>query len=339
MPNNMFERITILGAGSWGMAVSQILNDNGASVTLWEYDRTIFERFSDERRQEDKLPGFKLPDKIAITNSLDQALENPSLIILAVPAQFLRGTLVKASEYISEGALIVNLAKGIENKTLKRMSEVVSDVLKEKKVTISTLSGPSHAEEVVRRMPTTVVIAGKNDRNIEQLQELFSNSYFRAYKTADIAGVELGGSLKNIIAIAAGIASGLGLGDNTLGALVTRGLAEITRLGIVLGAKSETFAGLSGVGDLITTCASKHSRNRHVGERIGQGEMLEEILESMTMIAEGVETTRAGYDLSRLHEVEMPITKEVYKVLFENKSPGEAVWELMGRELKPEVWR
>ncbi len=335
----MFERISILGAGSWGMAVSQILADNGANVTLWEFDIKTYENLVATRRQEDKLPGFKLPDNVGVTNSLDDALDNSSLIVLAVPAQFLRFALIKAADKFSENAVIVNLAKGIENKTLKRMSEVVSDVLGQKKAEIATMSGPSHAEEVVRRQPTTVVIAGKNDRINEQLQELFSNSYFRAYKTTDIIGVELGGSLKNIIAIAAGIASGLGLGDNTLGALVTRGLAEITRLGIVLGAKSETFAGLSGIGDLITTCCSKHSRNRYVGERIGQGEKLEDILSSMTMIAEGVETTRAGYDLSRLHEVEMPITKEVYKVLFENKPPGEAVWELMGRDLKPEVWR
>ena len=335
----MFERITILGAGSWGMAVSQILTDNGASVTLWEFDSKICKQLVEERKQEDKLPGFKLPEKVGVTNLIDEALENKSLIVLAVPAQYLRQSLLKAVDRIPENSIVVNLAKGIENKTLKRMSEVITDVLKDKNVTVSTLSGPSHAEEVVRRMPTTVVIAGKNERKNEQLQELFSNSYFRAYKSSDIIGVELGGSLKNIIAIAAGIASGLGLGDNTLGALVTRGLAEITRLGIVLGAKSETFAGLSGVGDLITTCASRHSRNRYVGERIGKGEKLDEILSTMTMIAEGVETTRAGFDLSRMHEVEMPITKEVYKVLFENKPPGEAVWELMGRELKSEVWR
>lgn len=335
----MFERISILGSGSWGMAVSQILVDNGANVILWEFDKKTYENLAETRRQEDKLPGFKLPDNVGVTNSLDDALDNSSLVVLAVPAQFLRSALTQAADKFSENAVIVNLAKGIENKTLKRMSEVITEILGQKKTEIATLSGPSHAEEVVRRQPTTVVIAGKNDRINEQLQELFSNSYFRAYKTTDIIGVELGGSLKNIIAIAAGIASGLGLGDNTLGALVTRGLAEITRLGIVLGAKSETFAGLSGVGDLITTCCSKHSRNRYVGERIGKGEKLEDILSSMTMIAEGVETTRAGYDLSKLHEVEMPITKEVYKVLFENKSPGEAVWELMGRDLKPEVWR
>jgi len=321
------------------MAMSQILSDNNCSVTLWEHDRKIYQRFAEDRRQDDKLPGFRLPDKVLISNSLEEALDSPALIVLAVPAQFLRGALVKAGDKIPDGSKLVNLAKGIEIKTLKRMSEVVNDVLGQKGISIATLSGPSHAEEVVRRMPTTVVIASNNNRFNEQLQELFSNSYFRAYQTTDIIGVELGGSLKNIIAIAAGIVSGLGLGDNTLGALVTRGLAEITRLGMVLGAKAETFAGLSGVGDLITTCVSKHSRNRYVGERIGQGETLDNILSGMTMIAEGVETTRAGYELSRLREVDMPITREVYNVLFENKSPGEAVWELMGRELKPEVWR
>ncbi|MGH8015561.1 MAG: NAD(P)H-dependent glycerol-3-phosphate dehydrogenase, partial [Candidatus Zixiibacteriota bacterium] len=229
----MFEKISILGAGSWGMAVSQILSDNGASVTLWEHDKKTFEQLVENRRQEDKLPGFRLPDRVGISNSLAEALAGAPLIVLAVPAQFQRGVLLKAAPLISENSIIVNLAKGIENKTLKRMSEIASEVLKEKVAVTYTLSGPSHAEEVVRRMPTTVVMAGTNDRQIEQLQDLFSNSYFRVYKSADLIGVELGGALKNIIAIAAGIAAGLGLGDNTLGALVTRGLAEITRLGVV----------------------------------------------------------------------------------------------------------
>jgi len=339
MNSSLFEKIAVLGAGSWGMAVSQILSDNGASVHLWEYDQKTYRKLIDDRRQDDKLPGFRIPDKIEITNLLSEAVAGASLIVLAVPAQFLQATLINAVESISEGAVVVNLAKGIENKTLKRMSEVINEVLAEKSISVFTLSGPSHAEEVVKRMPTAVVLAGNDSRRIEQLQELFSNSYFRVYKSSDLIGVELGGALKNVIAISAGISAGLGLGDNTLGALVTRGLAEITRLGTALGARSETFAGLSGVGDIVTTCASRHSRNRLVGERIGRGEKLDEILASMTMIAEGVETTRAGYDLARLHEVEMPITKEVYKVLFENKSPGEAVWELMGRELKAEIWR
>jgi glycerol-3-phosphate dehydrogenase (NAD(P)+) len=335
----MLDKAAILGAGSWGMGVSQILSDNGCSVDLWEFDHKVCRELAASRQQPDKLPGFRLPDNVDVTNSLADALESSTVIVLAVPAQFLRSALNSAVTNVQEKAKIVNLAKGIENKTLKTMSEVITDVLGDKNPSIATLSGPSHAEEVVRRMPTTVVIAGKDDRYNDRLQELFSNSYFRAYKTTDIMGVELGGSLKNIIAIAAGIVAGLGLGDNTLGALVTRGLAEISRLGMAMGAKSETFAGLSGVGDLVTTCASKHSRNRLVGERIGRGEKLDDILETMTMVAEGVETTRAAFELSKMREVEMPITKEVYKVLFENKGPGEAVWELMGRELKPEIWR
>lgn len=335
----MFEKTAILGAGSWGMGVSQILSDNGSAVTLWEFDPKVCKQLSEQRQQPDKLPGFKLPDKVEITNSIEDAIDSASLIVLAIPSQFLRPALAKVVDIIPDNTRIVNLAKGIENKTLKRMSEVVIDLIGDKNPSIATLSGPSHAEEVVRRMPTTVVVAGQNDRYNRQLQELFSNSYFRVYKTTDITGVELGGSLKNVIAIAAGIVGGLNLGDNTLGALMTRGLAEITRLGLVMGAKAETFAGLSGIGDLITTCASKHSRNRHVGQRIGSGEKLDDILKSMTMVAEGVETTRAAFELSKLREVEMPITKEIYRVLFENKAPGEAVWELMGRELKPEVWR
>ena len=334
----MQKRVTILGAGSWGMAVSQILSDNDCQATLWEYNPKEALKLESGRTREDKLLSFKLPESVTVTSSLEQALSNTGLVILAIPSQNLRVVLNQAHSYLGENPKLLNLAKGIENKTLKRMSEVVEDVLDDSKFSFATLSGPSHAEEVARRMPTTITVAGHNDRLNTNLQELFSNSYFRVYKSSDLVGVEMGGALKNIIAIAAGIIFGLGMGDNTTGALVTRGLAEISRLGISMGASAETFAGLSGVGDLITTCASKHSRNRYVGVEIGKGRNLADILEGMTMVAEGVETTRAGYELSRLKSVEMPITKEVYKVLFENKPPGEAIWELMGRELKSEIW-
>ena len=333
----MQKSVTILGAGSWGMAVSQILSDNDCQATLWEYNTKEARRLESERTREEKLVSFKLSDSVTVTSSLKEALNNTSLVILAVPSQNLRMVLNQAQDYLGEKPKFLNLAKGIENKTLKRMSEVVEDVLGDSKYSFATLSGPSHAEEVARRMPTTITVAGHDDRLNRNLQELFSNSYFRVYKSSDLVGVEMGGALKNIIAIAAGIIFGLGMGDNTTGALVTRGLAEISRLGISMGASAETFAGLSGVGDLITTCVSKHSRNRYVGVEIGKGRNLEDILEGMTMVAEGVETTRAGYELSRLKSVEMPITKEVYKVLFENKTPGEAIWELMGRELKSEI--
>ncbi len=334
----MQKSVTILGAGSWGMAVSQILSDNDCQATLWEYNTKEARRLESERTREEKLVSFKLSDSVTVTSSLKEALNNTSLVILAVPSQNLRMVLNQAQDYLGEKPKFLNLAKGIENKTLKRMSEVVEDVLGDSKYSFATLSGPSHAEEVAKRMPTTITVAGHDERLNKNLQELFSNSYFRVYKSSDLVGVEMGGALKNIIAIAAGIIFGLGMGDNTTGALVTRGLAEISRLGISMGASAETFAGLSGVGDLITTCVSKHSRNRYVGVEIGKGRNLEDILEGMTMVAEGVETTRAGYELSRLKSVEMPITKEVYKVLFENKPPGEAIWELMGRELKSEIW-
>jgi len=233
---------------------------------------------------------------------------------------------------------IINLAKGIETGTLQRMSQVVRETLDIPEQKIMTLSGPSHAEEVALDMPTTVVAAGSDHALVEEMQRIFSNSTFRVYCSNDLIGVELGGALKNIIAIAVGIAAGLNTGDNTLGALITRGLAEISRLGIAMGADPMTFAGLSGVGDLVTTCVSRHSRNRYVGECIGKGETLDEVLERMTMVAEGVQTTRSGKELAKIHQVEMPLTEAVYKVLFENKPPPEAVQELMGRELKPEIW-
>lgn len=334
----MKESVTILGAGSWGMSVSQILSDNDCQVILWEHDPKEARRLKSERTRENKLALFKLSESVTVSSSLEQALSDADLVVLAIPSQNLRAVLNEACSYLREKPRILNLAKGIENKTLKRISEIVDDVLGDSKFSFATLSGPSHAEEVAKRMPTTITVAGHDNRFNTHLQELFSNSYFRVYNSSDLVGVEMGGALKNIIAIAAGIISGLGMGDNTTGALVTRGLAEISRLGITMGARAETFAGLSGVGDLITTCSSEHSRNRYVGVEIGKGRNLNDIIDGMTMVAEGVETTRACYELSRLKSVEMPITKEVYKVLFENKPPGEAIWELMGRELKSEIW-
>lgn len=235
--------------------------------------------------------------------------------------------------------VIVNLAKGIEAGSLRRMSEVIGEAAGVEPGRVATLSGPSHAEEVARDMPTTVVVASVSTDLALQVQGLFAGEFFRVYQSDDLIGVELGGSLKNIIAIAAGIVDGLALGDNTKGALITRGLAEITRLGVAMGARAETFAGLSGLGDLVTTCYSAHSRNRHVGEKLGTGRKLDEVLADMTMIAEGVETTRSGYDLARRHSVEMPITEEVYHVLFEDKDAREALGNLMERRLRAEIWQ
>lgn len=334
----MSDSVAILGAGSWGMAVSYLLTNNGMSVTMWEFDRAEFEKLSKDRGLESKLPGFRLPESVKVTHSLTEALAGCDLVVLAVPAQSLRSVLNRIDS-LPAGVGIVNLAKGLETGTLMRISEIIEDALVSAPAKVVTLSGPSHAEEVIADMPTTVVVGGSSGDFVEQVQRTFSSQSFRVYKCDDLAGVELGGSLKNIIAIAAGILSGLDLGDNSLGALITRGLAEITRLGVTMGARQETFSGLSGIGDLITTCASRHSRNRQVGERLGRGETLKEILSSMTMVAEGVDTTRSGHELASRYNVEMPITAQVYQVLFEGKGPAAAVEELMGRTLKSEVWQ
>ncbi|MCK4302523.1 MAG: NAD(P)-dependent glycerol-3-phosphate dehydrogenase [candidate division Zixibacteria bacterium] len=335
----MFSRVAVLGAGSWGMATAGLLSNNGATVTLWEFDRAEYEKLTRLRAIPEKLQKFRLPEPVAITNSLDEALSDTELVVLVVPSQCLRSVLQQAKGKLGSAVGLVNLAKGIETTSLRCMSEVIADELGTSATQVATLSGPSHAEEVVQDMPTTVVVAGTDEGFVTRLQKTFSGSSFRVYSSHDLVGVELGGSLKNIIAIAVGIVDGLGLGDNTRGALITRGLAEMVRLGVALGAKAETFAGLSGIGDLVTTCTSQHSRNRHVGEMIGRGQQLEEILRAMAMVAEGVETTRSGYRLAELHRVEMPITTQIYQVLFENKSPSVALEELMGRELKAEIWR
>jgi glycerol-3-phosphate dehydrogenase (NAD(P)+) len=334
----MAEKISVLGAGSWGMAVTQLLAGNGHKVTLWEFDPGEFDKLNRFRTISSKLKDFRLPDSVGITNDLKAAVADAGLIVLAVPAQSLRSVLKTLGRFPT-GVGVVNLAKGVETGTLKRMSEVIESELKLPPDKIATLSGPSHAEEVIRDLPTTVVVAGRPEAFVVSLQEIFSGQFFRVYFCGDLIGVELGGALKNIIAIASGIADGLGMGDNTRGALITRGLAEITRLGLAMGAQSQTFAGLSGIGDLVTTCSSRHSRNRYVGERLGLGEKLADILGSMSMVAEGVETTKSGYELARNFGVEMPITTEVYRVLFEDKPARQAVEELMGRELKAEVWR
>ncbi len=335
----MAERVTILGAGSWGMAIAHLLDRNGLAVRIWEFDPEAYHQLKSDRAQPNKLRNFRLSKTIELTDDLNEAVSDSRLIVLATPAQFLRSVLtkIKATDFSDVG--FVNLAKGIETTTLMRMSDVIVEELDVSLNQVATLSGPSHAEEVVADLPTAVVAAGHSDALTTRLQHLFSRESFRVYKSDDLIGVELGGSLKNIIAIAAGIVSGLGMGDNTLGALITRGLAETTRLGEAMGARANTFAGLSGIGDLITTCVSRHSRNRYVGEKIGQGEKLADVLAGMSMVAEGVQTARSGYALAAKHNVETPITSEVYEVLFNDKSPREAVTNLMVRELKSEIWQ
>ncbi len=336
----MSEKIAVLGAGSWGIAAANLLCSNGHRVALWEYNRDDCIRLRENRTHKDKLPGIFLSDKINITNSLEEAVKDAPIVILVVPAQKVREVTIALAGLIDGPIKYVNLAKGVEMGTLMRTSEIIKATISgANDECIATLSGPSHAEEVALNLPTSVVAASKNPEFAGEIQNIFSNRTFRVYRSQDIIGVELGGSLKNVIAIASGITQGLGFGDNTTGALITRGLAEITRMGVKLGAEPLTFAGLSGIGDLVTTCISRHSRNRYVGEKIGRGEKLKDILAGMVMVAEGVDTCRAAKAMSDKHGVEMPITAEVYKVLFENKPASEAVADLMGRKLREEIWK
>lgn len=336
----MHERITVLGAGSWGIATGNLLHSNGHEITLWEFNKTDFDSLIAMRAHEEKLPGIRIPPEIKITNSIEEAVSDADYIVFAVPAQKVRQVCEFLNDILKSQMPFINLAKGVETETLLRMSEIINATMSaSREESIATLSGPSHAEEVSRNIPTSVVAASKSEEFANKVQSLFNSKYFRVYSSTDLVGVELGGSLKNVIAIASGITQGLGFGDNTTGALLTRGLAEIARMGTKLGADPLTFAGLSGIGDLITTCISRHSRNRHVGERIGRGEKLSDILNSMVMVAEGVDTCRSAYAMAQKYDVEMPITIEVHKVLFEDKPPADALADLMGRSLKKEIWR
>ena len=332
-------RISILGTGAWGIALSSLLADNGHQITLWEPDFQRAGRLHTDREDLTRLPNVVIPYETQIVSRLEKALISTEIVALALPSHSVRSVAKEMAELGVKSDVFLNLAKGIENETLCRMSEVLQQelplVLRDR---ICTLSGPSFAVEVAHKLSTTVVVAGFKEQITKAVQTVFSNQYFRVYTSLDIIGVELGGSLKNVIAIGSGICDGLGMGDNTRGALITRGLAEMTRLGEKLGASPRTLAGLSGMGDLIATCTSKHSRNRYVGEEIAKGRKLNEILQSMAMVAEGVKTTKSAYQLSRKYNVEMPITEQVYQILFEEKDPRQAVKDLMTREPKPEVW-
>lgn len=331
-------KVAVLGAGGWGIASSNLLSQNGHEVRLWEFDPTVCKKLRTTRKLPSKLPGIIIDEKILITANMAESIENADFICCVVPSQFMRSSIRKIAQLgMDKPAIFVNQAKGIEVGSLRRMSEILAEELPEKyRAGICTLSGPSHAEEVARDMPTAITAASEDQAVAEAVQKLFTRPTFRVYTTNDIIGVELAGSLKNIIALAAGMLDGLGLGDNTRGALLTRGLVEIARMGVKFGADPMTFSGLSGVGDLVTTCLSRHSRNRFVGEQVGRGRKLKDVLAKMPMVAEGVETTRSGYALARKLNVEMPITVEVYRVLFEEKPPREAINDLMTRGLKSE---
>jgi glycerol-3-phosphate dehydrogenase (NAD(P)+) len=332
-------KISVLGAGGWGTTLSVLLHYNGHDVTLWEFDPVYTETLRKTRLNELYLPGLKIPDEIEITHEINDAAHKKNMLILAVPSQFLRDTVKKINPSELKDTILVSVAKGIEKNNLLTMSQMLKDVfpsLNESQV--SALSGPSHAEEVSKRIPTAVVAASSDVETSKSVQSAFMNSYFRVYSSDDIIGVELGGALKNVIAIGAGIIDGAKFGDNTKAAIMTRGIAEISRLGVAMGSKPETFAGLSGMGDLIVTCMSRHSRNRYVGEKIGSGLKLNEVLASMQMVAEGVETTRSASLLSKKIGVETPIINEVYKILFEDKDPVKATTDLMTRDMKMELF-
>lgn len=326
--------ISVLGAGSWGTALAVLLYKNGHDVTIWSIVNDEVEMLKKEREHKDKLPGVKIPEEIVITNSLEQSILGKEIMILAVPSPFTRSTAQIMKPFVVDGQVIVNVAKGIEESSLMTLSEIIEEEIP--KAEVAVLSGPSHAEEVGKGLPTTCVIGCKKKATAQMLQKVFTSDVFRVYTSPDVLGIELGGALKNVIALAAGIADGLGYGDNTKAALITRGVAEISRLGIAMGGKSETLNGLTGIGDLIVTCASVHSRNRKAGYLMGQGKSMEEAMKEVKMIVEGVYSAKAAIALARKYNVDLPIIEQVNLVLFENKSAEEAVKELMLRDMKME---
>jgi glycerol-3-phosphate dehydrogenase (NAD(P)+) len=323
-------RVGILVAGSWGTSLSLMLYKNGHDVTVWSIDKPEVEMLQNEREHKSKLPGVKLPEDMVFTNNLEEGMKEKDFLVLAVPSIFTRSTARSMKPYIKQGQIVVNVAKGIEEDTLMTLSEQIEEELPEADVAV--LSGPSHAEEVGRGLPTTCVVGAKSKATAEFLQEAFMNDFFRVYISPDILGIEIGGALKNVIALAAGIADGLGYGDNTKAALITRGIAEITRLGVKMGGKAESFSGLTGIGDLIVTCASMHSRNRRAGILIGQGKTMQEAMDEVQMVVEGVYSAKAGLALAKKYNESMPIIEQINQVLFEDKSPADAVYELMHRD-------
>jgi glycerol-3-phosphate dehydrogenase (NAD(P)+) len=326
-------KATVIGDGGWGTALAMVLERNGHDVTVWGPFSEYIEEIKASGENKTYLPGVKVPPSIHWTADREAAVKEADLVVLVVPSRFYKPVVESFKPFIPEGALIVSATKGLDEQTHERMSEVAEKVLGR---SVAVLSGPSHAEEVARGVPCAVAIAADDHDVAVRIQPLFLNETFRVYTLDDVVGVELGGALKNVIAVAAGIGDGMGFGDNSKAALMTRGLAEITRLGVALGAKPETFAGLSGIGDLMVTCMSRHSRNRGVGERLGKGETLDEIMSGMKMVAEGVWNCQAAKELAGQLGVSVPITEQVNAVVHEGKDPRQAIRDLMTRAPKPE---
>ncbi|MBI5745712.1 MAG: NAD(P)H-dependent glycerol-3-phosphate dehydrogenase [Nitrospirae bacterium] len=332
------ENIAVIGGGGWGTALAFLLADKGYTVRLWVYEKELAGDIQNTRENKLYLPGVELPENIAATSSLDEALAGSGIIVFVVPSQAARSVLKQMPDLVGKDSVLISCTKGIENDSLMLMSDVIRDVFPAQyHRRLMFLSGPSFAEEVSKRLPTAVSLAGFDNQLCSKIQKTFTTPYFKVFTSSDVTGVQLGGALKNVIALASGGSDGLGFGHNTRAALITRGLAEITRLGVAMGADPVTFAGLSGMGDLVLTCTGHLSRNRMVGYKIGQGIKLSEILENMKTVAEGVKTTRSAYELAKKYNVRMPIVEQIYAVLFEDKDPRKAVSDLMEQDVGGEV--
>jgi glycerol-3-phosphate dehydrogenase (NAD(P)+) len=333
----MTETIGVIGAGAWGTALSLLLADKGHDVTLWMYEKDLAEETARTRENRVYLPGFPLPASITVTSSLETAVRDKQFLLSVVPSHTVRAVTRQYVSLISPGAVIISASKGIELDTLKPLSEVFKDILPEDlHSSLCFLSGPSFAKEVARKMPTAIALASWDPEIAKKAQAVLSNAYFRVYTNPDVIGVELAGAIKNVIAIAAGVLEGMGFGYNTMAALLTRGLAEMARLGVAMGGNPATFSGLAGMGDLVLTCTGGLSRNRTLGTRLGRGEKLDAIMQSAKTVAEGVKTAKAARELAQKYEIDMPIVDEVYRLLYEGKDPTQALQDLMSRELKGE---
>ena len=327
--------IGMIGAGSWGTALTWLLTNNGHHVTVWSALDAEIEMLKKDREQKSKLPGVILSEDTRFTTDLKAAVEGKDLLVLAVPSPFTRSTAARLKDVVEDGQIIVNVAKGIEENTLMTLSQIIEEEVPQAEVAV--LSGPSHAEEVGKGLPTVIVAGAKHKETAEYIQNIFMNEVFRVYASPDVLGIEIGAALKNVVALAAGIADGLGYGDNTKAALITRGITEIARLGIKMGGHFETFCGLSGIGDLIVTCASMHSRNRRAGILIGKGYTMEEAMDEVKMVVEGVYSAKAAMTLAEKYEVQLPIIEQVNEVLFHGKAAAQAVNDLMLRDKKIEI--
>lgn len=332
-------KISVIGSGGWGIALTILLHKNGHDLTIWSFDKKEAEELKKTRQNKTKLPNILLPEDVKVTDDLNlkEAVDDKDILILAVPSKAIRSVSKSLKNIIKDNQIVVNVAKGLEEDTLETMTDIIEEELKDKNPKVAVLSGPSHAEEVGRGIPTTCVVSAHNKELTLYLQNIFMNPSFRVYTSPDMLGVEIGGALKNVIALAAGIADGLNYGDNTKAALITRGIKEIASLGVAMGGEQSTFYGLTGLGDLIVTCASMHSRNRRAGILLGQGKTLDEAIKEVNMVVEGVYSAKSALMAAKKYNVEIPIIEQVNAVLFENKNAAEAVNELMIRDKKLEI--